>query len=495
MGWQDGTPVEPTAPTGKQPAWMQGTPVDAPAQTARNPNAGLAGIANLGASIIGLPMDTVQNVANLGIAAYGTAKQALTGKPGPDIIQNIPGGSERVKGMLRYTGIHALNPDNPNPNDKFGSTAYDFASRGGAIPGGALSAVGSIVAEKIGGPQWAGVGAMAPSAATMAFNAARAPGLAEKQAQNRVRDSTLKVAQDAGYVAPMSDVNPSATANTIESFAGKAPLRQATEIKNQQVTNKLVRQELNAPNLDVHVPKTFEITSPALDKLREQASQPYRELAAIDPEAAATLQKLKEVRQTAKDNFRHADMTGDPTSLKTARSAKAEASGLESQLESMATNAGKPELVPLLRESRQYIAKTYDVERAMNVGNGNVDAHALGSMLDRSKPLSGNLEAIAKFAEAFPRATREASKVPAPGVSTMNWLGAAGLGLEGYRAFGPEGLALAAVPFVRGGVRSAVLSDMMQKRFNRPDYTPNVLPQSVGQMAGQQAIIANQRKQ
>ncbi len=444
-----------------------------------------AGLASLVASVVGTPVDAIQNVANLGIAGYGAAKTALTGKPGPELISGMPGGSENIKGMLRQTGVPGLNPDNPTPDSKMGTAQYEFTARGGVIPGGALSAAGSMIAEKIGGPQWAGVGALAPTAALTAFNAARAPGLAREQAQNQVRDATLRDAQKAGYVAPPSDIQPTALGNAVEGFAGKAPMRQGAEIKNQQITTSLVRKELEVPE---HTP----ITLPLLNKLREQAAEPYRVLAAIDPEAKLVVQQLKEARQTAKENFRHADMSGDPTSLKAARAAQAEGVRLEKYLDDIAVNAGKPQLVPAMREARTYIAKTYDAERALNMGNGQFDAHAFGAMLDRGAPLSGNFETIAKFAEAFPRATREASKVPAAGVSGLNAGASAILAGEGYRQFGWPGVAAAALPYVRGGVRSAVLSRPYQDAFAAPSYTPNMQPQSPLQAAIQQAIIANQ---
>lgn len=129
-----------------------------------------AGLASLLASVVGLPMDTVQNAGNLATAAYGGAKAFLTGDAGPDLVrENIPGGSENIKAMLRSTGVSGLNPDNPTLGSKMGTAQYDFVSRGGIVPGGALPAAGSMIAEKIGGPQWAPVGAMAPAAVSAAI--------------------------------------------------------------------------------------------------------------------------------------------------------------------------------------------------------------------------------------------------------------------------------------------------------------------------------------
>ena len=123
-----------------------------------------AGAVNLVASGLGMVGDTGENIVNLGRAAYGTAKGLLTGDAGssPEPLKGSVGTSEWFRRRLRDTGVAGLSPDNPNPSSKMDTAQYDFVSRGGVIPGGALPAAGSMLAEKIGGPQWAGVGAMVP---------------------------------------------------------------------------------------------------------------------------------------------------------------------------------------------------------------------------------------------------------------------------------------------------------------------------------------------
>lgn len=159
--WEDVTPVKQDSGwEDVAPKRAQGVPV---ARGAR-PLPANAGVADLLASMAGLPMDTVQNVANIGIAGYGAAKAALTGQPGPDLMTNIPGGSENIRNMLRSTGAPGLSPDNPTPESKMGTRQYEFVRRGGVIPGGVLAAGGSMIAEKLGGPQWGMVGAMTPAA-------------------------------------------------------------------------------------------------------------------------------------------------------------------------------------------------------------------------------------------------------------------------------------------------------------------------------------------
>lgn len=126
-----------------------------------------AGIGSLATGLLGLPVDAVEGAVNLGVAGYGTIKGLVTGDGGasPEPIRNSVGGSEWLKNKLRSTGMPGLSPDNPNPQDKQGTAQYNFVSRGGVLPGGALPALGSMAAEAIGGEQWAPVGALLPSAA------------------------------------------------------------------------------------------------------------------------------------------------------------------------------------------------------------------------------------------------------------------------------------------------------------------------------------------
>lgn len=133
-------------------------------------NRGLAGLA-------GLPVDTVENIINLGIAAYGASKQALTGKPGPDLLQGSVGGSQYIADKMQGAGI---NTQNPAPQDRPSQMLYRGGTvlggsmvPGASVPGALASATGAAVAEQIGGPQWAGVGAMVPGAVAQGAVAAK----------------------------------------------------------------------------------------------------------------------------------------------------------------------------------------------------------------------------------------------------------------------------------------------------------------------------------
>ncbi|MDE2441943.1 MAG: hypothetical protein KGP14_13045 [Betaproteobacteria bacterium] len=178
------------------------------------------------------------------------------------------------------------------------------------------------------------------------------------------------------------------------------------------------------------------------------------------------LEELKQARNDASAFYRHYDRSADPSSLKAGKAAIAKAMELESQIDETVTRLGRPELVNQLRAARQMIARTYDVERALNLGDGNVSAHVIGRMFDQGRPLTGELQVIGKFAQAFPRVTRDASNIPPSGVSGTDAAMAATLGLGGAAASGsPAGLAAAGLPLLRNPAKQRILSKRYQERL------------------------------
>jgi hypothetical protein len=117
-------------------------------------------------------------------------------------------------------------------------------------------------------------------------------------------------------------------------------------------------------------------------------------------------------------------------------------------------------LLGRLREARTALAKNHTVDRALNVGSGDVDAQAIGRLLDKRAPLTGGLETVGRFAEAFGPYAREASKIPTPGVSKVEPLAIAALGMGGHGA--GLGWLPAGLPLLSGPARSLMLSPMMQ---------------------------------
>lgn len=285
-----------------------------------------------------------------------------------------------------------------------------------------------------------------------------------RKSQNAPRDATIAAARDAGYTIPPTAANPTWINRTLESLAGKEATRQAASVSNQNVTNSLSRKALGMAD-DVG------LTDDALYAFRGTAAQPYREVSALGPQAADALEQLKQARHDATVYFKHYDRSADPASLKQANSLKAAAEALEQQLEQFATAAGRPELIPALREARKQVAKSYTIERALNDSTGNVDARALAAALRGGAPLSDELETVARFASAFPGANRTPEAIGGDGVSKLKFALSALMGTSGAAAGGPLGAAAGAVPFLAPDVtRSLILSSPYQAAMATPKY-------------------------
>lgn len=436
------------------------TPVQHALEAANAPYKAAASAASgIGASIAGGLSGLAQGAKNLfspGMPAGDRVRQiedALTYQPNSVPANNI----------LKV--VSAIPNAIASGADKAGGAVTDVTG----IP--ALGAATNTTLQAI--PQLLARGLRAPVKNMLAKATDDAAATASR---NSLRDTTLKEARDAGYVVPPSHTGGGFIAKRLESIGGKAATDQEAALRNQEVTNKLVRQEAG---LDPDKPISVE----SLEKRREQLAEPYRQIAALDqnkqryspysskPNASAkALADLKDARFNANAYFKHFDIAGDPESLKKARAADLEADQIEKYLETRAQAANRPELVDQLREARKQIAKTFDIERALNVADGNVDAKILGRALDRGRPLTGNLKTIAKFAEAFPKYARVGTNVPTPGVSKLEPVASAAAGMAGAATLGPAGAAAAALPLLSGPARTIALSDIMNKG---PQYGPS----------------------
>lgn len=340
------------------------------------------------------------------------------------------------------------------------------------------------------------------------------------KSQNAMRDATLKAGQAEGYKMPPSEVHPTWLGNQLESLSGKEALRQDAIHGNAQVTNALARRAAS-------MPADAPITETTLKAAQDVVTQPYRDVAALPglppkdivewprnlegvrysqyprlskgptPQTPAeSLHDLKAVRLRAKDHWTEANRSGSVLAKDAAEALDAKALALEADLEQAAVASGNAGLVDALREARMKSAKIHDVERAMNEGTGNVSAPRIGSALAKGAPLTGELETIGRFQQAFPKFMGEVEKAPTGGVGKLRWYGAGMLGAGGATAMGPAGAGLAALPLIGDAVRATLLSKYGQKLLVRPSY-PGEAAKSLarlGILGGQEAMIAQDKE-
>jgi hypothetical protein len=323
------------------------------------------------------------------------------------------------------------------------------------------------------------------------------------------QEVSLKKAQDLGYVVPPATTNPTILNRGIEGVAGKASVAQAASIKNQNITNSLVRSELG-------LPEEAPLTHDTLDQYRSEQSPAYEAVKAIPqiqfgpqytkelsgltktsdkiasslPDYKATgaqqvqdlvkslqpqngvmdgetaVELSKSLRSEATAYMQSAGRTGDPTSRTLGTAYRGAATAVENAIQSHLENTGQPELADNWDTARRNIAKSYSVEQALD-GAGNVDAGKLGKQLIKGKPLSGNLEAAADFANAFPKASKVgAIKESMPGISPLDvgYAGAAALGMgAATHETIPTVLASMGPAALRMGARGVATSDLGQR--------------------------------
>lgn len=487
MGWQDDPIVE------SRPAWEKdpvvgGTRPSSP-DSAVAINSANRAIAGVGDTLLNAPA----NIINLLKAGVGTAAVAA-GRPDfapePTEPPNLANRAMRSMGF-----INDAEPANARQR------LADAVIRGGVgavlgpangvkqaannlITGGVSSAAGQG-AKEMGAPDAIGdsISMLAPVAmnAQTARTRARAESEQSRANENAVRDKTLADAREAGLVVPPSSANPSIVNKILEGWfgGGRAAVRQDADSRNQAATNRLAAEELGFP-------KDTAITESKLADFRYKKAAPYREVSSLSPQAQDYVERLKQSRYEANAYHKAYQRSADPEQLATAKANDRVSELLEMQLEGIAARSGKPQLVDSLREARKEIAKSWDIERSLNLGDAGVSAPTLGRSLDNGRPLTGNLETIAKFQQAFPDFAREGAKTPVPGVTALGGAKAAGYGAAGFSLGGPFGAAVAALPLTEGPVRSMLLSKGYNNLMGKPKYNTDLLPED---QAAIQAVL------
>ena len=314
----------------------------------------------------------------------------------------------------------------------------------------------------------------------------------------------LKQAQEQGYVVPTSSANPTSVGRgAVEGVAGKPRMEQQASFRNQQVTNNLVAKELG-------VPEGTEITADLLHSLRQEWGQAYHVLdnaGTITTTVTfrrALANAIKDLKKVSKDfpELAKADSpvnqainianglnkpTFDASNVATVtrllrdnaddafrqgqsqvgRAYRDMSKAIENAAERHLDLFGDPKVVKNFREARENIAKSYSVQEALD-GDGFVSAPKLAAQKKKGKPLSGNLSAIAEFAENFPKSARVIKETP---IQTGRLSSLIGLGGgTGFLAAGePTSAALlAGMAFGGPAVRAALLSRLGQRIVGSP---------------------------
>lgn len=251
----------------------------------------------------------------------------------------------------------------------------------------------------------------------------------------------------AGYRLTPTQLGSGPVSRAMEGLSGSAKMEKLASVKNQQVTNDLTKQELS-------LPQDQPITVRSLENIRKQQGQAYEDVKSsvklIKPDAQfkADIQGLRGdftaaakdypdlIKNDAVENLiKSLDVNASPRSMvELTRKLRSDATSnlkayddpgkqalgfaqrnasaaLEDMIDRALTSVGKTDLVQRWKDARQTIAKTHDVEAALNETTGDVSAKYLGKLLDKGKPMSGNLGTSARAARAFEGSLRDVSKM------------------------------------------------------------------------------------
>jgi hypothetical protein len=381
------------------------------------------------------------------------------GKLGAEIAGTAGAGGVLAKGAAIVPGMAQKAPALIEAL-RTGGFSAGGAGMGTRVAGGA--ATGAAAAGMVNPEDalmGAGIGAAMPGVVKVAGEAGMALGnrASKKYADELTRFNrnapmreTLKQSIDAGYVVPPNMVNPSLKNQVIESFSGKQATGQLASVKNQEVTEKLVRQSLGIAD-DAPLTKT------ALEQIRKVEGGAYKDVASLSPQAEIDLEALKKARNEAQGWFNAYNRSASPDDLAKAKNFRDTAEVLELNLESHAKNAGKNQLISRLRDARKQIAKTYTVERALNDATGTVNAKVLGRIYDKGMPLSDGLDTAGRFASAFPSVNQATQQMGSPGAHNLRAVTSGGAGALGALTMGPAGLAAAALPYAAGAASRGMM--------------------------------------
>lgn len=331
--------------------------------------------------------------------------------------------------------------------------------------------------------------------------------------QQAADTAVIRELHDAGIKLPPSQAGGGAVSRTLEGFGGKARTAEMLTEKNQEPLKRLAEKALN-------LPKNTPLTHETLDQTIKSSvahgydpikSVPYigigskyrNDMAKIVQEYGGSrsfpqatrdqirtevnkylfdsngryiksytgedaIQSIKLLREEATANITRGGAEAKLLGLTQNKIAKALEENVELNLSRMPKLAAK-DLVGRFRDARTQIAKANAVkEMLVDPSTGIIDATKAASMLQRGKPLTGELRTIAKAGSPlYSKATKPPTQgAPVPWNMGDSFLG--GGGVVGLATGNPlVGGLMAGLPPARAGARNFIGSDMMQNALVR----------------------------
>lgn len=430
-------------------------------------------------------------IERVGVDAAAGVGSAVTGMGIGGILSKAAGPLARSVGAMLAEG----------PKMQMASGAAS-----GAASGLTREAGGGEIAQGVAGL----AGALLPGAATAPFRSVADP------ARRQLAASAQK-ANEAGYVIPPVDLNDGAATGLASAISGKIKTSQEASFRNQSKSNDMARKALG-------LSPEQSLDADALAGIRKEASRAYEPVASAGmvvpgakysnelddavsvfssqaksfpgmpvPPVVSHIEAMKTAQFDSADALNaikvlrgYADTAYRAGDKLVGSAYKKGAAALEGAIEDHLVGLGAPatQMLKDYRDARQMIAKTYDVQGALNETTGNVNAIKLAADLKKGKPLSNELRTIAETGQAFPKAMQALKEAPGKN-SVLDVVTALGGSAVTGSPIGLVGLA------ARPALRSALLSNAFQNSYvKRAGNSPTGMPKGTEAIAVNSAAMA-----
>jgi hypothetical protein len=472
-------------------------PVDA-AQTVKNMGleaGGAAGGQVLGAGTGPLAPVAVPLLGGVGSTLGNVAAQLTT--PGKDFSWGEAGGAfvaGTVPGasLAKAGGKELVKAGAKAAAMNYGAKAAETVIERGELPttGESVMAVGAGLAAPV-----------VSKAAGKAFGSPEAPvtrGVQEDIYASIAEMQKLGVKDGRGRVIKSVVVDPGSihdkTPSVAKLFAGRAALNQEASVMNADAINAAAREAIGL-SADARP-----LSRETIKSVINEAYEPYQKIQAIQKQAKAQLATLeKQALTEASGHGAHLQMdnpdfhrladplrvqaAADVDALKLARigahremekihsqapdasydkfrAYKDEAEALSDAIEKAAELSGDKDLLKRLKASRVRIAQGYNLMNAVSL-NGIVDARKLASQMSAGAPLSGNLEKLARFADAVSKDVIPINRAGDPNINQLTGQ----IGLSAAAVNPQTGLLALGMPFFGKKARERLLADDFQQNM------------------------------
>ncbi len=378
-----------------------------------------------------------------------------------------------------------------------GGRAADMGMRmvGGGISAGAMTGLANPADAGAG----AAIGALAPPLLSGLGRIGGAIGqklssnaAARQSFRTPEMQAAIESARDVGLVIPPTQARPTMTNRLLEGYAGKLTTAQNASARNQSKFNELAAKAIGAPDL-----------SPgSIAAVREQAGAAYERIKGVgaitaDDEFRVALQKAGALSEAMKRDFPElanaeverlvsgmASRPGfdsstaieaikkfrfdgsslqkslDPTQKAVGKAQMKIAGAMEDLIDRNLQQVGAQDLLAGYRQARATFAKVYDVEKALNETSRNVDARKIAKLLEKNRPLTGELKTIGQFARTFPKASQPVEGMGSlPGFSPLDFAAFGGISAASMNPAMMAGVA------ARPAARHMVLAPFVQNNL------------------------------